>query len=96
MPIVNMVQFITPITVRENKLFLKVIFNKDFGPEFYKACLAFHTSTNLTAEEIHQKGLDEVERIEEEMREIVNEMGYNVTLPEFIEILRYGLKVNPV
>ena len=58
------------------------------SPEYYKACLAFHTSTNLTAEQIHQKGLDEVERIEEEMREIVKEMGLNLTLPEFIEMLR--------
>jgi uncharacterized protein (DUF885 family) len=58
------------------------------GPEYYKACLAFHTSTNLTAEEIHEKGVQEVERIEEEMREIVKEMGYNLTLPQFIDMLR--------
>lgn len=58
------------------------------GPEFYKSCLAFHTSTNLTAQEIHQKGLDEVDRIETEMKEIVKEMGFNLTLPEFIEKLR--------
>jgi hypothetical protein len=29
-----------------------------------------------------------VERIEEEMKEIIKEMGYNLTLPEFIEMLR--------
>jgi hypothetical protein len=29
-----------------------------------------------------------VARIEEEMRAIVKEMGYNLTLPEFIEMLR--------
>ncbi|XP_023331422.1 uncharacterized protein LOC111703643 isoform X2 [Eurytemora carolleeae] len=56
--------------------------------EYYKACLAFHTSTNLTAEEIHQKGLDEVGKIEEEMREVIKEMGLNLTLPQFMEKLR--------
>ena len=60
----------------------------DIGAEFYKACLAFHTSTDLSAQQIHQRGLQEVERIEEEMRDIVKEMGYNVTLQEFIQILR--------
>ena len=25
------------------------------GPEFYKACLAFHTSTSMTPQEIHDK-----------------------------------------
>jgi len=58
------------------------------GPEFYKACLAFHTSTSMTPQEIHDKGLEEVERIETEMKEIVIEMGYNLTLPEFIQVLR--------
>ena len=33
-------------------------------------------------------GLEEVERIETEMKEIVIEMGYNLTLPEFIQVLR--------
>ena len=58
------------------------------GKAFYEACLAFHTSTNLTAEEIHQQGLDEVDRIEAEMREIITELGYNYTLQEFIEFVR--------
>ena len=38
------------------------------GAEFYAACLRFHTSTELTAEQIHQLGLDEVDRIEAEMK----------------------------
>jgi len=59
------------------------------GGEFYKACLKFHTSTDLTAEEIHNKGLEEVERIETEMKKIVVEMGFeNMTLSEFTEMIR--------
>jgi len=61
----------------------------DNGEDFYKACLKFHTSTDLTADEIHTKGLAEVERIETEMKKIVVEMGYdNMTLSNFTEMIR--------
>jgi hypothetical protein len=41
-------------------------------------------------QEIHQKGLDEVARIEEEMKEILEEMGFsNLTLPQFIDMIRF-------
>jgi len=58
------------------------------GEEFYKACLAFHTSTNMTAQEVHDTGLQEVERIENEMKDIIAEMGYDLTLPEFTDMIR--------
>jgi len=61
----------------------------EIGEQFYEACLKFHTSTNLTAEEIHNKGLNEVERIEDEMRKIVIEMGYvDMSLQNFTEMIR--------
>ena len=40
------------------------------GENFYKECIQFHTSTNLTAKEIHEIGLGEVARIENEMKEV--------------------------
>lgn len=58
------------------------------GEEFYKACLKFHTTTNLTAEEIHQMGLKEVARIEDEMNEIKLQLGDDIPLKDFIEKLR--------
>merc|ERR1719495_1763507 len=59
------------------------------GSGYYEACLAFHTTTNKTAEEIHNIGLSEVDRIEEEMLLIVREMGYeDLTLQEFTEMIR--------
>ena len=62
----------------------------DIGEQFYKQCLKFHTSTNMTAEEIHNLGLEEVDRIEKEMMDIVVEMGYNnLTLQQFSEMIRY-------
>ena len=61
----------------------------DIGPEFYDQCLKFHTSTNMTVTQIHQLGLDEVDRIESEMRLIVEELGYdNLTLQQFSEMIR--------
>ena len=58
------------------------------GQEFYKACLKFHTTTDLTAQEIHNLGLEEVKRIETEMREIIKQLGLEMTLKDFIEKLR--------
>eukprot|EP00092_Neocalanus_flemingeri_P033658 GFUD01036589.1.p1 GENE.GFUD01036589.1~~GFUD01036589.1.p1 ORF type:complete len:569 (-),score=198.07 GFUD01036589.1:57-1763(-) len=58
------------------------------GSEFYKACLKFHTSIDLTAEEIHQKGVQEVARIEGEMKEIMKELGMDMPLTDFMECLR--------
>jgi len=58
------------------------------GKEFYSACLAFHTSTDLTPEKVHSLGLQEVERIEGEMKEIIHEMGLELSLSEFTEKMR--------
>ena len=44
----------------------------------------------MTAEEIHNLGLEEVDRIEKEMMDIVVEMGYNnLTLQQFSDMIRY-------
>ena len=44
----------------------------------------------MTAEEIHNLGLEEVDRIENEMMDIVVEMGYNnLTLQQFSAMIRY-------
>ena len=58
------------------------------GPEFYKACLKFHTSTDLTAEQIHEKGVKEVARIEGDMREVIKKLGLEMSLTDFMEKLR--------
>jgi len=46
------------------------------GEAFYAHQLRSYTTTNLTAEEIHQIGLREVERLQEEMRAILRAEGY--------------------
>jgi len=55
------------------------------GAAYYQYSLRHHTTTDLTAAEIHQLGLDELARIQAEMQDIfVNQLGYdpNLTLQE--------------
>ncbi|OZB04317.1 MAG: hypothetical protein B7X54_08120 [Idiomarina sp. 34-48-12] len=55
------------------------------GEAFYNNALKRTTTTDLTAEEIHQIGLSEVERIHNEMRVIMEKVGF---LQEFFVHMR--------
>ena len=46
------------------------------GTQFYNFKLKHHTTTDLTAAEIHQLGLDQMERIHIEMRALFDQLGY--------------------
>lgn len=46
------------------------------GNEYYQYLLQQYTTTDYTAEELHALGLKEVERIQDEMRTLLDEMGY--------------------
>ena len=46
------------------------------GAEYYAYTLRHRTTTDLTAAEIHQLGLDELQRIHAEMRVIFDQLGY--------------------
>ena len=58
------------------------------GMAYYNERLANQTTTNLTADEIHEIGLSEVARIRAEMETIKDEFGFEGTLPEFFAFLR--------
>lgn len=58
------------------------------GEAFYNQRLAQMTTTNLTAEEIHQLGLNEVARIHSEMHAIMEQVGFEGTLKDFFEFMR--------
>ena len=47
------------------------------GDEFYAYMLRNHTTTNLTPEKVHQIGLQEVDRILNEIKVILNDLGYD-------------------
>ena len=58
------------------------------GEEFYNNALKRVTTTNLTAEEIHEIGLNEVARIHGEMEKIMKETGFEGSLQDFFEFMK--------
>jgi len=58
------------------------------GEAFYNNALQRTTTTDLTAEGIHEIGLSEMERIHEEMRAIMEEVGFEGSLQEFFVHMR--------
>jgi uncharacterized protein (DUF885 family) len=58
------------------------------GEAFYAYRLARMTTLPLTAEEIYQIGISEVARIQSEMEDIKNQLGFDGPLPEFFNWLR--------
>jgi uncharacterized protein (DUF885 family) len=59
------------------------------GEAFYAAQVAMHTTRDdLTPDDLHRLGLEEVERVQAEMSGIMSEVGFGGTLPEFFEYLR--------
>lgn len=58
------------------------------GIAYYNERLANQTTTDLTADEIHEIGLAEVARLRGEMETIKDEFGFDGTLPEFFVFLR--------
>ncbi|MGB3807113.1 MAG: DUF885 domain-containing protein [Erythrobacter sp.] len=58
------------------------------GDDYYAALLRNYTTTDLTADEIHELGLQNVERIHGEMRAIMDEVGYEGDLQDFFEFTR--------
>ena len=58
------------------------------GAEAYAYFARQHTTTDLTPEQIHQIGLDEVARIRGEMEAVKNQVGFKGSLPEFFQFLR--------
>ena len=58
------------------------------GDEFYKYRLKSITTTDMTADQIHQLGLDEVKRIRGEMEVIKQRDGFKGTLQEYFAYIR--------
>lgn len=59
------------------------------GKEFYQNRINFYTtSTQYTAEDIHQIGLKEVARIKAEMETIIKDLGFKGTFADFLKFLR--------
>ena len=57
------------------------------GEKWYEYMVRIRTTTDMTPEEIHQVGLDEVARIHGEMRKVMEEVGFEGDLKEFFEFV---------
>ncbi|MEM7460271.1 MAG: DUF885 domain-containing protein [Pseudomonadota bacterium] len=58
------------------------------GAEYYRDRLFLMTTTDMTADDIHQLGVAEVDRIHGEMRTIMQQVGFDGTLQEFFDFTR--------
>lgn len=58
------------------------------GAAYYQNRLQTYTTTRLTADQIHDIGLQHVARIHEEMRAIMKRVGFTGTLQEFFALMR--------
>ncbi|MEO6348201.1 MAG: DUF885 domain-containing protein, partial [Aquaticitalea sp.] len=59
------------------------------GKEFYQNRINFYTtSTQYTAEDIHQIGLKEVARIKSEMEKIIKDLNFKGSFADFLHFLR--------
>ncbi len=58
------------------------------GEAFYNNALKRTTTTNLTADEIHEIGLEEVDRIHKEMDAIRAKVGFEGSLQDFFQFMK--------
>lgn len=60
------------------------------GKAYYEERLRASTTTDMTAAEIHQLGLDEVQRLNAEMLTVMNEVKFKGSLQDFFAFIREG------
>ncbi|MCY7295873.1 DUF885 domain-containing protein [Alteromonas sp. a30] len=58
------------------------------GDKWYKNRLEWFTTTDLSADEVHNIGLKHVKRIHNEMRDIMKQVNFDGSLEEFFEFMR--------
>lgn len=60
----------------------------DISRAYYQNRIEYYTTTNLSADEIHNIGLKEVARIRQEMQQVLQQLNYQGDLKSFIHFLR--------
>jgi uncharacterized protein (DUF885 family) len=58
------------------------------GAAYYQNRIKYHTTTALTADEIHEIGLREVARIRGEMDKVIAQVGFKGSFQDFVQYLR--------
>jgi len=65
------------------------------GEAEYQFRIKKYTTTNMTAQEVHQLGLNEVERISKEMEKVKQQVGYEGDLKAFFDFVRNNKELMP-
>jgi len=65
------------------------------GEAYYKFAIKKYTTTDLTADEIHEIGLSEVSRILSEMEKVKSEVNFEGDLISFFDFIRDNKKLMP-
>ena len=58
------------------------------GKAYYQSKIVEFTTTTLSADQIHQIGLDEMAKIRAEMQDVMKQVGFKGDLPAFLQFLR--------
>ncbi|CAL2093716.1 DUF885 domain-containing protein [Tenacibaculum sp. 190524A02b] len=65
------------------------------GKEYYQHAIKNYTTTNMTADEIHELGLKEVARILSEMEKVKQQVNFKGSLKEFFNYVRNNKELMP-
>ncbi|MCB0637272.1 MAG: DUF885 domain-containing protein [Lewinella sp.] len=65
------------------------------GADYYNTLIKMYTTTDLTADEIHELGLREVARLEAEMEKVKAQVGFEGSLLEFFDHVRERPELMP-
>ena len=57
------------------------------GADFYSYLVRWHTTTDLTPQQIHQIGLDQVKEIRAQMNQVIAQSGFQGSFEEFVKFL---------
>ncbi|MBU2113516.1 MAG: DUF885 domain-containing protein [Gammaproteobacteria bacterium] len=58
------------------------------GAAYYQNRLQHYTTLQLTPQQVHQIGLDEVKRIRAEMQAVIDDLGFSGSFADFVQFLR--------
>lgn len=62
------------------------------GADYYAERIGYYTTTDMTADQVHELGLREVARIHDEMRGIMRRVGFKGSLQDFFKEMRTSRK----
>ena len=65
------------------------------GTAYYNHSIKYYTTTDMTADEIHNLGLKEVARILSEMEKVKEQVGFKGTIKEFFDHVRDNKELMP-